>query len=177
MDILPGCYTGLALSPSMVSSSFGAPSASLAGLVDNLIGLGTVMQAPKTDFSDCSETAWVQIDLGQIRNLRSVTFWNYYDGRAYCSMSVALSASCMFAGEEITVFSCTSFGTCPTLTASGYTVSFSAQNARCIRWASGRSDSNTGVHFMELSVSAGSHSRPQLRSLMRKDSGHDRTWA
>jgi hypothetical protein len=138
----------------MVSSSFGATPTLLAGLVDNLIGLETYSQAPYS-YTDCSKAIWVQIDLGQIRYLRSVTFWNYYDGRAYCSMSVALSASCMFAGEEITVFSCTSFGTCPTHTASGYTVSFSAQNARCIRWASGRSNLDTGVYFMELRVSAG----------------------
>ncbi len=141
----------------MVSSSFGATPTLLAGLVDNLVGLETYSQAPNsyTDDTDCTKAIWVQIDLGKIRYLRSVTFWNYYDGRAYCSMSVALSASCMFAGEEIAVFSCTSFGTCPMLTASGYTVSFSAQNARCIRWTSGRINLDTGVHFMELSVSAG----------------------
>ena len=141
----------------MVSSSFGMTSTLLAGLVDNLIGLETWTQAPYTysDVTDCSKAVWVQIDLGQIKYLRSVTFWNYYDGRIYCSLSVALSSSCMFTGEEVTVFSCTSFGTCPTHTASGYTVSFSAQNARCIRWASGRSTLDTGVHFMELSVSAG----------------------
>jgi hypothetical protein len=157
MHILRGRCAGLALSPSMVSSSFGAPSNILAGLVDNLIGLGTWTQAPNSDLSDsgCSKTAWVQIDLGQIKHLHRVTFWSYYDGRVYCSISVALSASCMFAGEEVTVFSCTSFGTCPTLTSSGYTVSFSVQNARCIRWASGRSNFNSGVHFMELSVAAG----------------------
>jgi hypothetical protein len=149
----------LILSPSIVSSSWGAPSTMLAGLVDNLIGLETWTQAPNTDSLDCSTTAWVQIDMGQVRSMSSVSFWSYYDGRTYCSISITLSASCLFAGEQITVFSCTTFGTCPTLLASGYTISFGALNARCVRWTSGRSNFNTGIHFMEISVSTGVYTK------------------
>jgi hypothetical protein len=146
----------------MVSASWAVLSNALAALVDNSIALETWTQAPYTDLLDCSSTAWVQIDLGQIRYLHRVTFWSFYDGRVHCSISVALSSSCKFAGEEITVFSCTSFSSCPTLTASGYTVSFSGQNARCVRWASGRNQRDIGVQFMELSLSAGQHSINKL---------------
>jgi hypothetical protein len=139
----------------MVSASWAVSSNLAAGLVDGLTGLGTWPQVPNVDAPDCSRPAWVQIDLGQIRFLHRVTFWSFYDGRVFCSISVALSSTCMFAGEEITVFSCTSYSTCPTPTPSGYTVSFSGQNARCVRWKSGGSTSNTGVQFLELSVSGG----------------------
>ncbi len=143
----------LNLSASMVSFS---PGENVAGLVDNSIDLETWTQAPHTGVQDCSlSPAWVQIDLGQIRSLQSVTFWNFYNGRTYCSISLALSASCVFAGEQLVVFSCTSFDTCPILTASGFTVSFNATAARCVRWASGRNNENAGVHFLEISISAG----------------------
>ncbi len=141
----------------MVSTSWGAASNLLAGLVDTLIALGTYTQAPYVNLPDCSKTAWVQIDLGQARWLNSVTFWSYYDGRVQCSISVALSATCLFAGEQVTVFSCTSFSSCPTLTASGYTVAFSAQQARCVRWESGRNNYDVGMHFLEMRISAGQH--------------------
>ena len=35
----------------------------------------------------------------------SVTFWNYYDGRTYCNISLSVSSTCLFAGEQTTVFS------------------------------------------------------------------------
>ena len=143
----------LKLSASMVTFS---PGDNAAGLVDNSIDLQTWTQAPFTEITDCSlAPAWVQIDLGRIRSLQSVTFWSFYNGRTYCSISMALSASCMFDGEQIVVFSCTSFDTCPILTASGFTVSFNDTDARCVRWASGRNNENTGVHFLEISISAG----------------------
>ena len=146
---------GLALNRSMVSASWAVSSNLSAGLVDGLTGLSTWTQSLFVDTSDCSIPVWVQIDLGQIRYIHRVTFWSYYDVRVYCSISVALSSSCKFAGEEITVFSCTSYSTCPSVTASGYTVSFSGQNVRCIRWTSGRNTLNARAHFLELSVSAG----------------------
>jgi hypothetical protein len=150
--------TGLLLSPSMVSTSWGAASNLLVGLVDTLIGLDTYTQAPNTySLTDCSKTAWVQIDLGQTRWLHSVTFWSYYDGRVQCSISLKVSATCLFAGEQVTVFSCTSFSTCPTPTSSGFTVSFSAQQARCVRWESGPSTYDAGMHFLEMRISAGQY--------------------
>jgi hypothetical protein len=153
----------ISLTPSMVSTSWGAASNLLAGLVDTLIGLDTYTQAPNTA-TDCSNAVWVQIDLGQARLLNSVTFWSYYDGRVYCSISLKVSATCLFAGEQVTVFSCTTFSTCPILTASGYTVSFSAQQVRCVRWESGPSNYNIGVHFLEMSISAGQQTSRESRT-------------
>ena len=162
---------GLALSPSMVSASWAVSSTALAALVDNSTALNTWAQSPYLETSDCSKPAWVQIDLGQIRYLHRVTFWSFYDGRVHCSISVALSSSCMFAGEEITVFSCTSISTCPTVTSSGYTVSFSGQSARCVRWALGGSTFNTGAYFLELSVSGGQHQ--QCRNHIKGKCSHE----
>ena len=140
------------LSGSMVSASFYLSNSAKANLVDGNTALSAWTTDPYVLVSSCAETVYVQVDLGKQMLLSQVIFWNYYDGRQYCNISVQLSSSCMFAGEEIVVFSCGAFSSCPELTSAGFLVSFSLEQARCVRWTSSRSNSNSGVHFLQLEV-------------------------
>ena len=140
-----------------ISTSFGVSSTQRSGLVDGNMALSSYSNAPNTVVTANSQTVWVRVTLLTLTPINRIAFWNYYDGRTYCNISLSVSSTCLFAGEQTTLFSCTSFSSCPTagptLTSTGYTVSFQAiMNALCVQWTMGLSSISRGVEFLELSL-------------------------
>eukprot|EP01044_Picomonas_judraskeda_P013968 COSAG03_NODE_2173_length_3048_cov_3.062733_4_plen_101_part_01 len=69
----------------------------------------------------------------------------------YCSQKVALSTTGLFQGEEVVVYDTGSeYGAVET--AAGNSIAFEQTSARYLRHWSGRSDRNSGIHFMEIDV-------------------------
>jgi hypothetical protein len=108
--------------------------------------------SPFGDSSDCSTRLYVTVDLGATYPVDGVTIWHYHgDPRSYCGQKVALSATGRFLGEEVVVFDTgEEFG--PTERDQGNAIVFDTTAARYVRHWCGRSDQNTGIHFMEMDV-------------------------
>eukprot|EP01043_Picozoa_sp_COSAG02_P017040 COSAG02_NODE_764_length_17402_cov_14.275155_1_plen_567_part_00 len=108
--------------------------------------------SPFGDSPDCSTRLYVTVDLGQSYPVDGVTIWHYHgDDRSYCGQKVALSATGQFLGEELTVFD-TARGYGPTETEQGNAIAFETTAARYVRHWCGRSDQNSGIHFMEIDI-------------------------
>ena len=126
----------------------GSPST----IVDMSHAPGEWTSSPYGDSPDCSTRLYVTVDLGMIYPVDGVTIWHYHgDDRSYCGQKVAVSATGQFTGEEIVVFD-TGLEYGPTETEHGNAIAFDTTAARYVRHWSGRSDRNTGIHFMEMDV-------------------------
>jgi hypothetical protein len=126
----------------------GAPEA----IIDMDHSPGSWVNSPTADFGDCNTNVYMTIDLGDYYYITGVTIWHYYgNDRAYCSQKIAISASDAFEGEESVAFDTgTDYG--PTESEDGNAFTFAAIVGRYVRHWSGRSTSNSGVHFMEIDV-------------------------
>ncbi len=144
--------TNVNLSSASFDASFPANAAKFSALVDGNIALNLWQAAPGTAAATCTSQAYVQVDVGQQVMLTQVVFWNYYDGRRYCNISIELSSTCAFAGEQVSVFSCSEYSSCPNVTSSGHQISFDPVQARCVRWSSSRNNKNDGIHFLEIQL-------------------------
>jgi hypothetical protein len=141
----------LLLSSSMVSCSPGFLFCNKNGLVNGVTDSSSWASAPTTDVETCSSFAFVQINMGKVISVSVLRFWYYYgDGRSYCNQNVFISSTCAFAGEERSVYSCST--NCPTSSSEGIEVSLGGMMAQCVRWQSSRNIINTGIHFIEMKI-------------------------
>ena len=122
-------------------------------VIDMVHTPGEYVNSPTAgSFSDCTESAFMTIDLGTAYMVSGVTIWHYYgDDRAYCQQRVSLSLSGAFAGEEYVAFD-TGEANGPAESADGNAFSFPATVTQFVRHWSGRSTANEGVHFLEIDV-------------------------
>jgi hypothetical protein len=105
----------------------------------------------------CYDPAWLQVDLGSVMRLGSVTVWKYWnDGRRYCGQRIAVSSTGAFNGEETDLQHTAALRVGYGLpeTAAGIDVSAYGVTGRYIRIWSGRSNVNAGVHFVGIRATA-----------------------
>jgi hypothetical protein len=100
-----------------------------------------------------------------------VSLWHYYgDTRQYCGQKVALSTTGAFNGEEVVVLPDTGLDFGPPESIDGNAVTFDLVSARYVRHWSGKSDRNSGIHFMEIDVYGEDHNYIRFDSC---DSSYD----
>jgi hypothetical protein len=148
--------------------SGGAPNCSPFGCGFRGVGTGEAvvdmshgptewLTTPYGDSDDCTTRLYLTIDLGAQYPVAGVTLWHYYgDTRRYCGQKVALSSTGAFSGEETVVYD-TGVDYGPIETVDGNALTFDPVNARFVRHWSGKSDANSGIHFMEIDVYGEDH--------------------
>ena len=97
----------------------------------------------------------VTIDLRRPTLITSIV--RYLSGgstRLHCNQNAALSMAGSFTGEEIEVFSCSSYSACfrDPLPGGGRTLTFPATTARFVRYYTSRSNVDPEVHITDLQV-------------------------
>jgi uncharacterized protein YjdB/peptidoglycan/xylan/chitin deacetylase (PgdA/CDA1 family) len=105
---------------------------------------------------------WIQLDLGDSRNVSSIKLWHYFgDSRKYHDVVVQLSNDPSFATGVITVYNndtdnTANLGTVTgseyTETSSGMNIDFAAVNARYARFYSNGSTANNYNHYVEVEI-------------------------
>jgi len=95
-------------------------------------------------------TAWVQVDLGEVRKLGNIRVWHFFrDGRLYLGNRLAVSATGKFAGEETVVFDSAKDGSYRE-TRDGRLFTFKPVDARYIRnWLS-ENTVNSSTQWVEI---------------------------
>ena len=95
-------------------------------------------------------SAWVQVDLGEVRKLGNIRMWHYYrDGRSYANNRLSVSVTGKFAGEETVVFDSAKDGACRE-TKYGRLCTFKPVDARYIRNSLSKNSSNHSTQWMEI---------------------------
>ena len=105
---------------------------------------------------------WVQIDLGQSRNINKVNVWHYWaDGRTYYDVIVRVSNDSTFSSGVTTVFNNDTNNSAGlgaganaeyAESSTGKSISFTTVNARYVRLYSNGSSGNTYNHYVEVEV-------------------------
>eukprot|EP00961_Rhodomonas_salina_P293599 3933893-Rhodomonas_salina.1 len=128
----------------------------LAGLTDGVIDNARWDEngAHFGGIVSCDTVPAIVMDLGAVREVNSIIYYPYWlDGRAYCSQSIAVSATGAFTGEEVVLFSCGTYADCGAETSAGRAAHIEAPIAtRYVRLAMSRNTENTGVNFLEATV-------------------------
>jgi hypothetical protein len=97
-----------------------------------------------------ANSGWVQVDLGEVRELGNIRVWHYYrDGRSYKDNRLSVSTTGKFAGEETVVFDAGKDGAYSE-SKDGKLFTFKPANARYIRNSLGRNSSNKSTQWMEI---------------------------
>lgn len=106
-------------------------------------------EAPCYESSSCTDASWVQVDLGSLLEINTVTFvTNHKVSARFCGLKVEVSTD----GTKWRTVSDLGDVFGAVATENGYTVEFPKQKARYVRQWAARSSSEDKVSFMELQV-------------------------
>eukprot|EP00961_Rhodomonas_salina_P241728 3265501-Rhodomonas_salina.1 len=109
---------------------------------------------PVPGLANCDIVRFIVIDLGAVREVSSIVYYPFWlDARKFCSQSIAVSDSGNFTGEEIVLFSCTTYNDCGSETSAGRAAHITAPIAtRYVRLQMSRNTINAGVYILEAIV-------------------------
>jgi len=152
---LPGS-TGGGVFSGTVFKGPGLGGGSGAAVIDGTTSCGAWQAHPHSDFDSCAagNARYITEDLGGVAEVGQVQIWGCASGgRSYCNVKVALSTTGEFAGEEEVVYD-SGTGWADAETDAGTTIAFAPKQARYVRHWRGRNTLNSGIHFLEMQVSA-----------------------
>ena len=130
------------------SSLLNSPTSSLSKLYNGDMNPGNWQQKPYTTGNYISgNLPWVQYDLGNIYSITRIYALPYKDGRLYSSISIALSNTSTFSGQQTTLLQFTN-------SPGPWDIQASTRwSGRYIRWVLGGAiNGYTGSFFIALSV-------------------------